>query len=58
MEAPDEVTAYAEWLSGCLSERQQREESLAKEISSLREAGAVGASALVELRSAVQPDDV
>ncbi|CAK9093921.1 Uncharacterized protein SCF082_LOCUS44169 [Durusdinium trenchii] len=61
MEAPEEseadpsaVSAYAEWLVNCLTESRQREEILSKEVTAVREAAAVGATALVELRGAVQ----
>mmetsp|Transcript_99109 Transcript_99109/g.179009 ORF Transcript_99109/g.179009 Transcript_99109/m.179009 type:complete len:443 (-) Transcript_99109:108-1436(-) len=48
------VTAYAQWLADSLAEHRAREEGLSREISAVREAAAVGAAALIELRSAVQ----
>jgi len=48
------ISSYAQWLLNSLSEHREREEVLSKEITAVREAAAVGATALVELRAAVQ----
>jgi len=53
-EADQVISSYAQWLVNCLSEHRAREEVLSKEITAVREAAAVGATALVELRAAVQ----
>lgn len=53
-EADQAISSYAQWLVNCLSEHRAREEVLSKEITAVREAAAVGATALVELRAAVQ----
>jgi hypothetical protein len=44
----------SQWITEALATHEQREDGLAREISAVREAAAVGASAFIELRSAVQ----
>ncbi|CAE7562721.1 hypothetical protein AK812_SmicGene31673 [Symbiodinium microadriaticum] len=48
------LSAYAQWLAESLNRHGERQEQHAREITAVREAAAVGATALVELRAAVQ----
>lgn len=48
------ATESLQWLEEALAGHTRREDGLALEISALREASAVGAAALIELRAAVQ----
>lgn len=49
----DAVVVYAQWLANTLAEHERRSGQLAQQLSAVREAAAVGAQALVELRSAM-----
>mmetsp|Transcript_36000 Transcript_36000/g.67023 ORF Transcript_36000/g.67023 Transcript_36000/m.67023 type:complete len:386 (+) Transcript_36000:49-1206(+) len=48
------LSTYAQWLADSFARTGDRQDQLTREISAVREAAAVGAHALVELRSAVQ----